>query len=1108
MDPAPDPLAISASAPFPTIPAASSSRPRAARPRRHAAPFRSDHPAAASVRRSGIDLSRRPTTSALAQQEGSRSWGASRDASFVFGSGAAGAPVMTRSFSSGSGEALSTEIPAEVDKLSLYDGSGRRSDADASGGGDDAVPVSNTSDPFGIGTRGSNFSFHEDFGLHSLHDQTEKHDEGSRAPSQTIQCERTEIRSLASPTCTDQDAPIQFARNGDSLPVRNSVDEGSLPEDGTNATQSSISKVGSTDKDSATINSEQLNDSVAESSTSTKFILRDAKLAFGLTNKNPLHSEPREISPAVKFGSNSRSEDGSGKVSFIKLPYDFEAVAAPELNEHASFDEKSFTVQDHNVASRNKSRAKGMIANRRAVMPNNFSSADQISSLESVSISDHCSGKVSPEKRLNMKEAILDSGINCAQGNAYNSDLQPTEGSHDGTEFTSAANSKYSGQSDFIFSASTVDQSTLHSQRRHNKKKSGGMCNHANSIESLLSSSVGLEHSDVSASQICGDSATRWTEYSKVESARLTVSKGGECTKTENEYHDDCETWHLRGNQAYAEGQLTKAEECYTHGINSFSPDEASRKALMLCYSNRAATRMSLGKMRDALSDCREATGIDPGFLKAQVRAANCLLALGDVEEAQKAFEMCLKSSHLSSLDHKIVEEASDGIQKAQKVSGFIRQSKEYLIKKSFDNIPDALQMIYDALSISIYSDNLMAMKAEALLLLQRYEEVIRFCEETLYAAERNSLCLCPEEHSESNNVDNSSCSVKLWRYHLIAKSYFFLGKLEEALQFLKKYDQIKVMGCRCGKQSQESILSFSMALSELLRLKAAGNEAFQSGKYLEAVEHYTTALLSNNESLRFLAVCFCNRAAAYQAMGQILDAISDCSLAIALDADYAKAISRRSSLYELIRDYDQAENDLHRLITLLEKQLQENTSMPSEKTESIHSNLNRANLRFSSLKRDARKGAPLNVYLILGIEPSSSAVDIKKAYRKAALRHHPDKAGKFLVRSENISDPIWREITNKIRKDADYLFKIIGKAYSILSDPAMVSITESQRHEPYFSFLLLRCCIILPFTFNTIIRPMSKNYCFASALSPLFFLWISKLQYATYAVLVGDNYV
>jgi tetratricopeptide (TPR) repeat protein len=77
-----------------------------------------------------------------------------------------------------------------------------------------------------------------------------------------------------------------------------------------------------------------------------------------------------------------------------------------------------------------------------------------------------------------------------------------------------------------------------------------------------------------------------------------------------------------RGNQAFAEGQLTKAEECYTHGIDSFSPSGASRMALMLCYSNRAAARMPLGKMREALFDCREAIDIDPGFLKAQVRAA------------------------------------------------------------------------------------------------------------------------------------------------------------------------------------------------------------------------------------------------------------------------------------------------------------------------------------------------------------------------------------------------------------------------------------------------------------------------------------------------------
>lgn len=42
----------------------------------------------------------------------------------------------------------------------------------------------------------------------------------------------------------------------------------------------------------------------------------------------------------------------------------------------------------------------------------------------------------------------------------------------------------------------------------------------------------------------------------------------------------------------------------------------------MLCYSNRAATRISLGKMRDALGDCTKAAEIDPNFLRVQVRAA------------------------------------------------------------------------------------------------------------------------------------------------------------------------------------------------------------------------------------------------------------------------------------------------------------------------------------------------------------------------------------------------------------------------------------------------------------------------------------------------------
>lgn len=48
----------------------------------------------------------------------------------------------------------------------------------------------------------------------------------------------------------------------------------------------------------------------------------------------------------------------------------------------------------------------------------------------------------------------------------------------------------------------------------------------------------------------------------------------------------------------------------------------------MLCYSNRAATRISLGRMRDALEDCKMGAEIDPNFLRVQVRAAKYVLKI------------------------------------------------------------------------------------------------------------------------------------------------------------------------------------------------------------------------------------------------------------------------------------------------------------------------------------------------------------------------------------------------------------------------------------------------------------------------------------------------
>ena len=58
-----------------------------------------------------------------------------------------------------------------------------------------------------------------------------------------------------------------------------------------------------------------------------------------------------------------------------------------------------------------------------------------------------------------------------------------------------------------------------------------------------------------------------------------------------------------------------------------------------------------------------------------------------------------------------------------------------------------------------------------------------------------------------------------------------------------------------------------------------------------------------------------------------------------------------------------------------------------------------------------------VDYYKMLGVDKGASIDDIKKAYRKLALKHHPDR---------NPSD----------KKRAEEKFKEISEAYAVLSDP------------------------------------------------------------------------
>lgn len=64
---------------------------------------------------------------------------------------------------------------------------------------------------------------------------------------------------------------------------------------------------------------------------------------------------------------------------------------------------------------------------------------------------------------------------------------------------------------------------------------------------------------------------------------------------------------------------------------------------------------------------------------------------------------------------------------------------------------------------------------------LRRYEEAVQLCEESISFAENNF----------SSDSGNGNRFVRLWRWFLMARSYFLLGKFEAALPLLEKLKQV-----------------------------------------------------------------------------------------------------------------------------------------------------------------------------------------------------------------------------------------------------------------------------------------------------------------------------
>lgn len=94
--------------------------------------------------------------------------------------------------------------------------------------------------------------------------------------------------------------------------------------------------------------------------------------------------------------------------------------------------------------------------------------------------------------------------------------------------------------------------------------------------------------------------------------------------------------YKAEGNKYFAAKEFEKAIEAFTKAI------EASPEPNHVLYSNRSGSYASLKEYGQALKDADECVKINPSWAKGYNRVGGAQFGLGNLEDAQKAYEKCL----------------------------------------------------------------------------------------------------------------------------------------------------------------------------------------------------------------------------------------------------------------------------------------------------------------------------------------------------------------------------------------------------------------------------------------------------------------------------------
>ncbi|XP_019414499.1 PREDICTED: inactive TPR repeat-containing thioredoxin TTL3-like [Lupinus angustifolius] len=331
----------------------------------------------------------------------------------------------------------------------------------------------------------------------------------------------------------------------------------------------------------------------------------------------------------------------------------------------------------------------------------------------------------------------------------------------------------------------------------------------------------------------------------------------------------DPEQLKIMGNEDYKNGRFAEALALYDAAI-AIDPNKASYR------SNRSAALTALGRLLEAVFECREAIRIDSHYHRAHHRLGSLYFRLGEVDSALYHYKQAG------------AEADPDEVAKVKNLQTHLHKCTEARRLGDWNTL---ITVTNNAISSGADSaPQIFALQAEALLKLRRHEnaeKVMSKCRNIDY----------DEGTKFFGPIGNANFLVTHAKVHLAS------GRFENALEEANKATRLD-----SNNKEANKVLKKIRAITSS---RAKGNELFKASKFTEACVAYGEGL----EHDPYNSLLLCNRAACRSKLGQYEKALEDCNAALNLRPSYTKARLRRADCNAKLKRWEASIQDYEVLV-------------------------------------------------------------------------------------------------------------------------------------------------------------------------------------------------